>query len=688
VSLGYFSYLAAAIAFGLLSILLLFYWRKSNRQGKFFTFAIVVNAIWAGSAAQIANDFTFQIGAYQVLEIVRNIAWFVFLLKLFDSAAEKNVGYRKYVRWALPVSVGISCLLLADEYFSASLYEYVPSLNPHALGVVGHVVLALMGLAILEQLFRNTSHRNRWSIKFLFVSVGGIFAIDFYMYSEALLFREIDLEVWSLRGIINLAAVPLLAVSAARNKDWSLNIFVSRDIVLNTTAILGGGVYLLVMAAAGYYLREHGGEWGRVGQVVFFSMAIALLVAVMLSGQLRSKVSVFIAKHFYKNKYDYRYEWLRLTNDLSATDERGDRYKAAVQVLARIVEARGGMIWLCDEQNRYSNEAAYNNDCIKEITKRDDSLVLFLEDTGYVINVAELETQSDEYQGLILPAWLKALPQAWLIVPLFSPEKLIGFVVLMNPLVKRTINWEDRDLLKAAAKQISSYLVILMMSEELSRAKQFEVFNRLSAYMTHDLKNIAAELELVSRNSDKHRDNPDFINDAFDTVTNATKSINRLLSQLRNKNIQPEKKITLNLRDVAQAAVAKKQGQLPMPILEECSENYFAVAENDRLINVMTHLIDNAQQATDDAGRVHISLASNGDMHNIVIQDNGHGMDEDFIRNRLFKPFDTSKGNAGMGIGMYESQEFITQLGGHIHVESTPGVGTSVTLHIPVATPL
>jgi putative PEP-CTERM system histidine kinase len=687
-SLGYFSYLAAAIAFGLLSILLLFNWRGSSKQGKLFTIAIITNAIWAGSAAQIANDFTFQMGTYQVFEIVRNIAWFIFLLKLFDAAAEKNIGYRQYVRWTLPISVSISCLLLADEYYSSSLYVYVPSLNPHAFGVLGHVVLALMGLAILEQLFRNTSHRNRWSVKFLFVSVGGIFAIDFYMYSEALLFREVDLEVWGLRGIINLAVVPLLAVSAARNKDWSLNIYVSRDIVLNTTAILGGGVYLLVMAAAGYYLREHGGEWGRIGQVVFFSMAIALLIAVMLSGQLRSKASVFIAKHFYKNKYDYRYEWLRLTNDLSAADEAEDRYKAAVQVLARIVEAQGGMIWLCDEQSRFRNQAAYNFDCVKETIGKDDSLVTFLEESGYVINVPELRGHPREYQGLSFPAWLDNIPQAWLVVPLFSPEKLIGFVVLMNPLVNRSINWEDRDLLKSAAKQISSYLVISMMSEELASAKQFEVFNRLSAYMTHDLKNIAAELELVARNADKHIDNPDFLKDAFDTVGNATAGINRLLNQIRNKNIQPEKKIILNLCDVAQAAVAKKQGQLPKPIFETCTTDYFALAENDQLTNVMTHLIDNAQQASGDAGVVNISLQSDGDMHKIVIKDNGHGMDEDFIRHRLFKAFDTSKGNAGMGIGMYESQEFITQLGGYILVDSTPGVGTSVILHIPAATPL
>jgi len=68
----------------------------------------------------------------------------------------------------------------------------------------------------------------------------------------------------------------------------------------------------------------------------------------------------------------------------------------------------------------------------------------------------------------------------------------------------------------------------------------------------------------------------------------------------------------------------------------------------------------------------------------ISIKDTGCGMDEDFIRNRLFKPFDTTKGNAGMGIGMYESQDFIQRSGGDISVHSEPGKGSIITLHLPV----
>ena len=671
---GLYSYLGATIAYSLLALLLLFSYRGSL-QGKLFNGAVVISAIWAGLAAILAADGVKQAGAYQAFEVLRYIAWYVFLFKLFDPAAVEGVGYRRFVRWALPLSVGFAGLLLINELFAVS--------DRLALGITGHVFLALIGLAIVEQLFRNTAARHRWSIKYLFVGVGGIFVFDFYLYTDALLFRGIDQQLWEARGIINLVAVPLLAIAAARNKTWSLNIFVSRDIVLNTTAILGGGLYLLVMAGTGYYLREYGGSWGQVTQVVFFSLAMALLAAVLFSGQMRAQARVFVGKHFYKNKYDYRREWLRLTGELQDKGQGETRFEAVIEVLAHIVDARAGMLWLRDDQGQYKNAAAWHTGHIDAVESGDKPLIRFLEDKGFVINLMEIESRSNEYQGLALPEWLASVHRPWLIVPLFELGSLIGFVILANPLVTRSINWEDRDLLKTAAKQVSSHLTVLQTSAALAEAKQFEVFTRLSAYMVHDLKNVAAELELLARNAEKHKGNPAFIEDAFETVDNAAGEIKKLLEQLRNRRSQTEKRIIVDLGDLVQDIIRRKQTQSPQLHLEMPDAVYFVAAEKDRLANVLGHLIDNAQQATGEKGVIEVTVASKASMHIVKIQDNGHGMDADFIQTRLFKPFDTTKGNAGMGIGMYESREFVHHLGGDIAVESEPGKGTTISLQLP-----
>ena len=415
------------------------------------------------------------------------------------------------------------------------------------IGIAGNVILALIGLALIEQLYRNTSARHRWATKYLFLGAGGIFAFDFYIYADALLFRSIDQNLWSARGVVHIVAVPLLAISSARSKNWSLNIFVSRDIILNTTAILSGGVYLLAMAAAGYYLRAFGGDWGQVGQVMFLTLAVVFLFVVLTSSQLRAKTKVFLSKHFYKNKYDYRIEWLRLTEDLKIDVDNKGHYKTVIEAMANIVDARSGSLWLIDNKSEYKNVEVWQGLHQEIVIESDSSLIMFMEKKGFVVNAKELESCAEEYRGLSLPEWMLKIDQLWLIVPLHGVERLQGFIVLAKPLIERSVNWEDRDLLKTAAKQITSYLAVLTTSAQLAEAKQFEVFTRLSAYMVHDLKNIASELELIAINSKKHSNNPEFIKDAFGTVENAADDINRLLVQLRNRRIENEKKILVDL---------------------------------------------------------------------------------------------------------------------------------------------
>jgi putative PEP-CTERM system histidine kinase len=673
-NLGFYSYLGAAIAYGFFAVLLLFNW-QSSLQGKLLTAAIVISTAWAGSAAIIAIDNVDQAGFYQTFEILRYIAWYVFLLKLFDPVAAKNIGYRKFIRRALPLSVCFASLVLVDEYIAGL----------SVLDIAGHVFLAIIGLAIIEQLYRNIAARHLWSIKYLFIGAGGIFAFDFYMYVDAILFSSIDTELWEARGIVNMIVVPLLAISAARNKNWELKVFVSRDIVLTTTTIMAGALYLLVMAGAGFYLRAFGGDWGQITQVVFVSLAMVLLAVMLSSAQLRARIRVFLGKHFYKNKYDYRREWLLLTDELSDKGQGKERFDVVIQVLARMVDARAGLLWLCDDHKQYRNAAAWQTNWIDAVVTNDIALVQFLEETGYVINLRDLESNVEQYQCPVLPNWVASMARPWLIVPLFGLESMLGFIILAEPLIIRSINWEDRDLLKTAAKQVASYLMVLTTSEALAEAKQFEVFNRLSAYMVHDLKNISAELELVARNAEKHKSNVEFLEDAFATVDNAASDINRLLDQLRKKHMQNEKASIVELGSLVQEVIETKQNQSPKPQLTPLSGLCYVAAEKGRLTNVLAHLIDNSQQATGEEGSVTITLVSKASMHIIEIKDTGHGMDADFIQNRLFKPFDTTRGNAGMGIGMYEGRELIRHLGGEIYVQSEPGKGSTISLHMPVS---
>lgn len=680
--IGYYSYLGAALGYGLLALLLLTSWRGSL-QGRLLALVVLTTLVWAGLAARIAEGADYGWSAYVIFEVLRYSAWYAFLLKLLAPAAHNNTAYSSFQRWAWPLGIGLAIALLALELGVPLLFGEGRANEMVSLGLTGHVLLAITGLAVIEQLYRNTADRYRWAIKYLFIGAGGIFAFDFYLYADALLFRGIDRGLWEARGFVNLAVVPLLTIAAARNRDWSLNLFVSRDIVLHTTTIVGGGLYLLVMAAAGYYLREYGGSWGRIAQVVFFSLAVVLLVVVLFSGQMRTRLRVFLGKHFYRNKYDYRHEWLRLTGALNAVRPEEDNFEAVIRVMADIVDARAGMLWLRTDGDGFRNVAAWHTARVDDVLGADTSLQGFLEGKGYVINLMELQSKPNEYDGLELPGWLSELQAGWLVVPVPGQDALLGFIVLARPLVLRSINWEDRDLLKAAAQQVGNYLAVLVTSDALAQARQFDVFNRISAYMVHDLKNIGAELEMVASNARRHGNNPEFLVDAFDTVDTAAADIKRLLQQLRSKRVAPDKQVLVELEPLIREVVNKQRGQLPVPVFTGDGAGCTVLAEKDRLANVITHLVQNAQQATAAEGEVGVRLCYRDSECLVEIRDSGHGMDAEFIRDRLFTPFDTTKGNAGMGIGMFESLEFVRQLGGELQVESEPGKGTLIRVRFP-----
>jgi putative PEP-CTERM system histidine kinase len=188
---------------------------------------------------------------------------------------------------------------------------------------------------------------------------------------------------------------------------------------------------------------------------------------------------------------------------------------------------------------------------------------------------------------------------------------------------------------------------------------------------------------MVAKNAARHRDNPAFLDDAFDSVSTSALDIRRLLDQLRSKHMQSGKSVVVDLKLLLADVAGSRAHIQPVPLLQDVAEGCLVTAEKERLGSVLTHLVENAQQATAADGAVLLRVSCQDGSCVIEIEDDGEGMDNEFIEQRLFKPFDTTKGNAGMGIGMYESREFIRQLGGEIRVSSEPGGGTLISLYIP-----
>src|SRR5439155_24597688 len=163
---------------------------------------------------------------------------------------------------------------------------------------------------------------------------------------------------------------------------------------------------------------------------------------------------------------------------------------------------------------------------IKAAEPIDGSLAAFFERTGWVLDLNEYSSTPERYTGLRLPAWLSSIGHAWLIVPLALSEDLLGFVVLATPRTPIEVNWEVLDLLKTASRQAASFLGHMRATEALLEARKFDAFNRMSAFVVHDLKNLVAQLSLMLRNAQRHKHNPEFQRDMLATVEHAVERMN------------------------------------------------------------------------------------------------------------------------------------------------------------------
>jgi signal transduction histidine kinase len=129
--------------------------------------------------------------------------------------------------------------------------------------------------------------------------------------------------------------------------------------------------------------------------------------------------------------------------------------------------------------------------------------------------------------------------------------------------------------------------------------------------------------------------------------------------------------------------VAARSGLKPVPRLEVCDGAMSVVAHHTRLERVIGHLIQNAIEATPDDGQVVVQLSRKNGGAVITITDTGCGMSEQFVRDRLFKPFESTK-STGMGIGIYEAREYVRELGGGIEVETREAQGTIFQVVLPL----
>ncbi len=550
------------------------------------------------------------------------------------------------------------------------------------------ILLPALNLTLLLHaliLYLRAGPNRRWAVKYL---VGAVFLTTGFQglgYLSAWVPAIPREQLIHLQPLAYLGALPFIVLFIARTPRLGLKLHISRHaahlaIFLITTLAILHGLYLL----------HHHTQLlaGSVGQPWWGYVVLALLMPLLgLAVVKRTSIKSFINQHFYNFKYDYRDSWLQVTKRLStAVGDDRRLQQTALEIFSETFDCPQRALWLRQGPG-YALVSHHDQHFPDPLIPPDDPAVRFLNNWQWIIDIDEYQRDPSLYPGLHLPPWLmQATPAVWLVIPLLMNAELYGFVTLGHSRSRRRIDWEDIDLAKTIGRQITISLLQSQNARQLAEAKQFSAYTKLATYVIHDLKNIISQLDLINRNYHRYKNNPEFIEDMHHTLTNAVEKMRHLVSRVTATTPGKPRQDPIDLNELLQRLRQRYRHHPKAGVeidIQPTPDPLPLRADREKLHTILTNLIDNAIDAIDDQGRVHV----HGERHPrwilIHIQDNGVGMTEEFIRERLFKPFETTKGTEGMGIGMYEAREYIESLGGLIHVRSAPGKGTTITLRLP-----
>jgi putative PEP-CTERM system histidine kinase len=640
---------------------------RTSKTGLTILGCCLASVAWA---AANAVSVRLPIAGLALFDSVRLSAWLLFAVALVTIRAGDGSGLgRLYLFGALAFCVAA----IANDghlfFLSATGSGFYTS------QLLVRIGFGVIGLLTIENLWRNTEPQRRWHVWPLCLALGGLFAYELFLFADAFITRgRVDRGLGLGRAIAAAFMAPLLALAMARNREWRVDIHVSREVVFHTATLLASGCFLLAVAIVGMVLRKLGGDWGVVLQVAMLFGSIVVLATVLSSGSLRRRLKFLISRNFFTHRYDYRIEWLKFIELISDPSQAEELQVRIIRALAEFVDSPAGVLWSLSRGIGYHPTAVWQLPAPRGAKlSPDDPFIAGFRDGSWIQEHSPDATDK---------AWSFASENAWLGVPLSYRREVVGFVLLNRANHPVTLDWEAFDLLRAAGRQAASYLAEERSTKVLRDSELLNEYSRRFAFVVHDIKNLASQLSLVVSNAKRYIDNPNFQRDMLQTIEDAVARMNHLLSELKAETVSRNQR----LADVGAivATVAAALAHSPVAIETRANdEDYMVAIDPERLKSAVTHLTQNAIEASRPGDSVVISTRRQRAHLVIDIVDRGQGMDNTFIRDELFLPLRSTK-SGGYGLGAFQTRELIRSSGGDLEVISEQGVGTTMRILLPL----
>ena len=679
------SHMTAALLFGLLVGWQVVRGPRSAGQ-RAMVAALALTGLWAWFEAVYPGALLTDLA-----ETARNLVWIGVLhhLALHADERERQEGLT-LVYGAVAAVLGLTIVTGIVLAFADRVPDYETS-YPLIVDVeqVLRVLAAAGSLVLVHNLYGQAAPASRPAIRFAMLGLAGMWAYDLNLYTVAYWSDGLGAALAQWRGFAVAALAPLFALGARSDDEWRFRL--SRAATFQSLSVLAICAYFTVMAVLATVLRPAAGDWIEGAAVVLLVVVTVAGLAILSNPRARAWARVKVAKHFFEHRYDYRLEWLRFTATIGGADSPAPLGTRIVRAFAEMLDAPGGLLLVRDEHEHLRLQAQHD---WPTAPLAPDALLTAPAEAAFWAEVEErsliLQLGGPRPVGTAavvrLPDWLRAREEAWVGIPLFNDRHLVGLVVLAAPDPRRALDWEDFDLLRTAGHQAASALAEHLGQDALARAQRFEEFNRRFAFIMHDIKNLVSQLSLLSRNAERHADNPEFRADMVATLKGSVEKMNDLLARLAPQpSDRTGKAEPISIREVTSFAIAAKQATHEVRLLGNADR--WAVGDAEALEQALAHLVQNAIDASPHGAPVTVRVEQHGEEVAIHVIDTGTGMSADFLRTGLFEPFASTK-DGGFGIGAFEARALVLGMGGRLHVESQPGKGTRFTITLAACDPL
>jgi len=407
---------------------------------------------------------------------------------------------------------------------------------------------------------------------------------------------------------------------------------------------------------------------------------IAALIFLLLSSSLKERIREFVDRNFYRGRYDYRREWSRFSQELSSIIDLNKLVDTIGRTISQLVNAKEIAVLLPQEEGDFVLFWEMNLRGKEARIPQNSEFLDWIWRYGKPVRLGQIEDPYNDVRES-----LQRLGTV-LLVPLISKRELVALLCLGEK--KGGYSREDMEILETIGDHSAMAILNARLNQSLVASKQLESFHKLSSFIIHDLKNSVSTLSLLVRNANLHLREPDFQQSMLRTVIQAVEKMNSLMGKL--KTVSQEGKINqgpVDLNSLVEGILARLKLEERKGIAVEKHLNGIPLVKGDPdlLEKVILNLVLNGLEAMPQGGRLRLSTTTSSQkgIAELRVSDTGEGMSETFIRNSLFKPFQTSK-RKGLGLGLYQSKEIVEAHGGRIEVESKQGEGTTFTIRLGI----